>query len=171
MQDRRLFLSLPTGSNASGSSQRNTRQTTILFLATVSTSVESGVLRQVTYKIPHAAHVGEKKGREKNGKEQKGMARMPSRTSCYCFEDSRRDAMCHEFRRVMTLAGKRTAQEEAQASLPGNLLNSVMNYLSHPRDQTRRLAHVSRCRPRELDNIEDTYVTPTHAKLHCQAQN
>jgi len=31
-----------------------------------------------------------------------------------------------------------------------------MNYLSHPRDQTRRLAHISRCRPRELGDIEDT---------------
>jgi len=69
MRDKRLFLPLPTGSNVSGSSQRNTRRTTILFLATVSTSVGSGVLRRVTYKIPHAAHVEEKKGREKNEKE------------------------------------------------------------------------------------------------------
>jgi len=31
-----------------------------------------------------------------------------------------------------------------------------MNYLSHPRDQTQRLAHISRCRLRELGDIEDT---------------
>lgn len=64
IQDRGPFLLPPTGSNVSGSSQRNTRQTTILFLATVLMLGRVGLgraLRRVTYKIPRVAHVRKEK--------------------------------------------------------------------------------------------------------------
>lgn len=127
IQDRGPFLLPLTRSNVSGSSQRNTRQTTILFLATVLMLGRVGLgraLRRVTYKIPRVAHVRKERNRkkgEKNGKVRPTFSRM----SRYCstVEETRcvrNFAICDDTR----------ARRHTSVSLTGNLLNFVMNYLS-----------------------------------------
>lgn len=118
------------------------------FFSPATVSTLGRALRRVTYKIPRAACKGkeEKKRRERARYGPRRLLHVSSPVAPKTCR-GRRDAMCHEFRRAMTLARvRREAPRRRGGSggggrgtcLPGNLLNSVYRITFHPRDQTAR---------------------------------
>lgn len=123
IRDRRPFLSARAESNASSGGRRNTRQTTILFLATVATSVDSRTYHQVTYKIPHAPHVRKRNGK-RNERERIERHRVSSHVSPLAIA---RQSKRHDVPRI--LPPNDTSSKEARTFLFSSLsLHTV--YLS-----------------------------------------
>lgn len=87
----------------------------------------------------------------------------PSRTSCYCFEDSRRDVMCHEFRRVWWHSHVNARCSRRRRRLSGQFVKLCYELPFTPRGPYAMPWHTFLVvDPDNFSSVEDiyTYVAP-----------